>query len=77
MNFPTPPKRSRRRHDAARMKARARRIYPHDKAAKLADHLAQCSCPMCGNPRTHFGEKKLPERRFEQAANEAILEAHI
>jgi hypothetical protein len=74
MHKPIPPKRSRRRLDAARMKSRARRIYPRDKAAKLANHLANCSCAACGNPRRHFNEKPLPERRFEAAARDAILE---
>lgn len=29
----------------------------------LADHLKNCSCPMCGNPRRHFNEPTLQERR--------------
>lgn len=49
------PKRSRRRMDLARMKAKARKLYPHDPQAKLADHLAECSCPSCGNQRRHEG----------------------
>jgi len=24
-----------------------------------------CSCPMCGNPRRHFGERTVQERRME------------
>ena len=57
-----------RRADKARMKAKARRIYPHDKQAKLADHLAVCSCHMCGNPRKHYGELSMYERRSLDAA---------
>lgn len=49
--------RAQRRHHAERMKARAKRIYPHDPCAKNADHLAKCSCCMCGNPRRHFSGK--------------------
>jgi len=55
--------RSQRRSDKRRMKAKARRIYPHDKNAKLADHLAVCSCMGCGNPRKHYGELSMYERR--------------
>lgn len=44
--------RSFRRSHKERMKAKARAIYPHnDEAYKLADNLAFCSCPACGNPR--------------------------
>ena len=53
----------RRRTDAARMKAKARRVYPHDASARNANHLAACSCPMCGNPRRYFGELTRQERR--------------
>lgn len=52
-----------RRHHDERMKMKARRLYPHDKKAKLSDHLAQCSCHMCGNPRKYFGEPTMQERR--------------
>ncbi len=45
-------KRQRRRRDALRMKAKARRIYPNTlKAHYWPDRLAVCSCAMCGNPR--------------------------
>jgi len=60
--------RSQRRADKRRMKAKARRIYPHDKNAKLADHLTPCSCYMCGNPRKHFGDKTMAERRAQDSA---------
>lgn len=59
-------KRQRRRRDLLRMKAKARRIYPHDTKAKMAEHLAVCSCWMCGNPRrTGKGDEHLTlaERR--------------
>ncbi len=57
----------RRRTDAARMKAKARRVYPHDPAARNANHLAACSCPICGNPRRHGDEPTLQERRADAA----------
>lgn len=48
-------KRARRRHDRARMIARAKRIRPWvDVPQKAANNLASCSCWMCGNPR-HYG----------------------
>lgn len=48
----TEEKRQRRRRDALRMKAKARRVYPNKaKAHYWADRLAVCSCAMCGNPR--------------------------
>lgn len=56
---------ARRRADADRMKSRARTIYPHDKRARHADHLKACSCWMCGNPRRHFGETTLQERKAQ------------
>jgi hypothetical protein len=47
------------------MQARARRIYSHDPKAKAAEHLAACSCWMCGNPRHHAKSDRLTlqERR--------------
>lgn len=56
-------KRALRRHQKARVKAKARRIYPHDRAAKSADYLAVCSCWMCGNPRKWYGEPTMQERK--------------
>ena len=56
-------KRALRRHQKARVKAKARRIYPHDRTAKSADYLAVCSCWMCGNPRKWSGEPTLQERK--------------
>ena len=43
--------------------ARLRDAY----ARRNADHLARCSCWMCGNPR-RLGEKSLKERAAEAAA---------
>ena len=58
-------KRARRRQDQRRMKAKARRVYPHDRAAKAANHLKVCSCWMCGNPR-RYGETPIAERRCNE-----------
>lgn len=59
-------KRARRRRDLLRMKAKARRIYKDAvKAPYWANHLAVCSCALCGNPRRVWkGEDpSLAERR--------------
>ena len=58
------PKRARRRRDLLRMKAKARRLHPTmDQPERCAEHLAVCSCWMCGNPRRHLGERSVQERR--------------
>ena len=61
-----------RRHHLARMRAKAFRLYPDKpKAATYADHLAVCSCWMCGNPRRHAkGTERLTlqERRLAHSA---------
>ena len=33
-----------------------------------------CSCPMCGNPRRHFGSKTMQEKRADLAFNDQIDE---
>lgn len=60
-----------RRAHLERMKKKARKIYPHDKRATWANHLQGCSCFMCGNPRKHWGEPTMQERRADQAAKHA------
>lgn len=58
------PNRAERRRALARMKAKARRVYhwvSPEQAIKLANHLAQCSCAMCGNPRRYRkGKARIP-----------------
>ena len=49
------------------MKAKARRVYPHDPSARSANHMATCSCAMCGNPRRYTGEVTMQERRTDAA----------
>jgi hypothetical protein len=63
-----------RRKAKARMKRKARKLYPHDECARLADHLASCSCPSCGNPRHHFNKMTMQERRAAIAAQQSIEE---
>lgn len=64
--------RARRREDSKRMKAKARKIYPHDQEATLADHLAQCSCVGCGNARRHKGEVTRAEEKAELKLKEEL-----
>jgi hypothetical protein len=85
-------KRALRRHHRQRMIARALRLYagwwsPSDPehpsqiwrwARRNHDHLAVCSCWMCGNPRWWDGppiqERRLHEAercRFREAASDA------
>ncbi|MGQ2989930.1 MAG: hypothetical protein ACT6RD_08180 [Brevundimonas sp.] len=65
-------KRQRRRRDLERMRQKARRVRPHDPTAKYAEHLAVCSCWMCGNPRRFAKTDRLTlqERRAAPENNE-------
>ncbi len=48
----TGDKRAKRRAIKESIKEIAKKIYPNDpEAVKLADHLKNCSCWMCGNAR--------------------------
>ncbi|NDV50176.1 hypothetical protein [Salipiger sp. PrR003] len=68
MRKPGVRKHSRRRFDNARMKRRARAVRPWDTQATNADHLAECPCHMCGNPRRHWGQLTMPELKFRDMA---------
>jgi hypothetical protein len=78
-----------RRFAAERRKAKARRILRlrrrrfGEAGADQVDpvHLgalaatpAPCSCSVCGNPRRHFDEKTLAEKRAEDAFQAGIDE---
>ena len=64
-----------RRFHKERMKDKARKVYWHDKHAyKLADHLAHCSCPVCGNPRRCGYAKKLETRQEYESELKLIEE---
>jgi hypothetical protein len=57
--------RSERRAKKALMKTKAKQVYPWMKnPVILADHLKNCSCYMCGNPRRWWREKTLKEKQF-------------
>lgn len=75
MTFAKNMKRARRRQDLSRMKRRARWVYPHDREAKCANHLQTCSLACCGNPRKHFNEKPIQERRADIAAAQEGMRA--
>jgi hypothetical protein len=63
------------RHALARAKRRAyrkaRAIFSlgplaHEYAIHNYRDRCPCSCSACGNPRRHFGERTMQERRAEQ-----------
>lgn len=64
-------KRAERRHHYERMKAKARRVEcmrymprTDDRTLGIAANTGKrCSCYMCGNPRRHFRERTMRERR--------------
>lgn len=41
---------------------------------QAAQHGKLCSCPMCGNPRRHFGDETIQERRAARALDLCELE---
>ena len=67
-------KRAVRRHHRLRMIEHARFVVRNcwafaddeveHKAPRVHDHLAACSCWMCGNPRRYWGERTLQEIRI-------------
>jgi uncharacterized Fe-S cluster-containing radical SAM superfamily protein len=79
-------KRAERRHHRRRMQAKARRYYRfnnswnhdprskewEDAAATRADHIANCSCAMCGNPRKWLKEKTRQEYESEKDFREQL-----
>lgn len=75
-------KRAIRREQEIRKKNKAKKImkeswgYPDDmidekRIGKTAStHGKPCSCPMCGNPRRHFGEKTRQETKADIKTDE-------
>ena len=61
--------RAERRHQKFRIRENAKRalkwlwgdLYNEAHALKRAEHMANCSCPMCGNPRKHLNERTRQE----------------
>jgi len=61
-------KRAERRQYKRRMKAKASRVFywlDCSKAIRLGDHMSQCSCMACGNPRKWFKEKAFNEKKSD------------
>jgi len=65
-----------RRHQEEVKKERAKKVCSRrlmasrepskEEIGKMASvHCADCSCPMCGNPRKHFGQKTMQELKLE------------
>jgi hypothetical protein len=70
--------RAERRHHLARMKAKAKKagkLWNWKNPEKLANHLAVCSCPMCGNPRKWFHEKTWQEKKFDSTVAERLCDS--
>lgn len=41
-----------------------------DRARRKANHMADCSCFMCGNPRKHFNETTIHEQKHKHILKE-------
>lgn len=76
LSKPGTTKRAARRAALALKKRDARRIYPHDPKARAANHLKICSCHMCGNPRHHWNELTIQERKARASAQSSISEIY-
>lgn len=71
-------KRAQRRHNAGKAKRKAvRKLHQWEMGAtdqrvvgKWANTACPCSCETCGNPRRHFKELTIQERRHNQQTEE-------
>ena len=71
--------RAERRHHRHRMLKHAKHILKYgwqyerslidDKARKIANNAAVCSCSMCGNQRKHFGALTIQELKHKDTDN--------
>lgn len=66
-------RRAERRHHKDRVRSRALRLFAGplsgrnpDYAHVVADNITVCSCWMCGNPRRHYRELTIQERRADE-----------
>ena len=67
--------RAKRRHHWRRLLNKRRsdenfRWGDKSKSGMVVNTPCSCSCPGCGNPRRHFGEKTVQERRFDGGGHE-------
>jgi len=56
------------------MTTRYRDFYSDDGeiAKRMIKTRVPCSCPMCGNPRRHLGQKTVQERKADEAFTAAM-----
>lgn len=71
-------RRALRRHLRMRAKRKARRIakwmgLQQERIEKNADHLKNCSCFICGNPRKYLKEPTIQEKRAFQVPLDADI----
>jgi len=71
--------RKRARRLARIYRARWEDSYPDwDELVRGIRHTrVPCSCTMCGNPRRHFGERTVQERRADEAMKAQLAELEI
>lgn len=55
-------KRAERRKMKELKKQKSKKLYG---SKKFGDHLANCSCKMCGNPRKYYKKRTVQELRFD------------
>lgn len=80
-------KRALRRHHSRRMEQRARNKFRYsshfywDNEERFehfvrthANNMQICSCPSCGNPRKHFSQLTIQEKKHELSIKEQINE---
>jgi hypothetical protein len=79
--------RASRRAQQQRVKARAYRKFKeshyswmhndseiYNRARRKANHMKDCSCYMCGNPRKHFNETTVQEQKHKHTLKEGLNE---
>ena len=79
-DFPTKNrKRALRRHLRMRAKRKARQIakwigLDQDRTERNAEHLKNCSCMICGNPRKYWHQPTFQEKReFQEKLQDTLL----
>lgn len=67
--------RKRKRKIRKRLEDRMWKAEPTDRdvGVQYSVHDADCSCPMCGNPRRHLSQRTLKEQSADESYNEQML----
>lgn len=70
-------KRALRRYHRGRLKKKITEMFSKLRTPEIhIDTPKRCSCPACGNPRKHFGEKtreeKINEIKFQEEIEEEL-----